>query len=474
MLSVRAPLVGVRADSKLVPLALPCSPVARVLLTLESTTALDLPRTSLVRGRGLRSPFPVPPNLGLEEKGREERVDTRGTGTLLSPVGGCLSARWSSWQAASAEPWVVDVIRLGYRIPFQEAKPPLACTSIPFRTYRPGSSRWTALGQEVSKMLDKGALEIVDDHSPGFYSRLFLVEKATGGWRPVIDLSPLNKFVLQTKFKMETVASVMASIREGDFLASIDLKDAYFQIPIHQDSRKYLRFVVGGVVYQFKVLCFGLSTAPQVFTRVFAPISAWAHSHGIRLLRYLDDWLILASSEEKLRQDVQKLLSFCHELGIVINEEKSDLVPSQRAKYLGMVIDTRVSRIYPTDARIAKFQQVTAEFLTGLDPPARSWQVVLGHMASLEKLVPHGRIRMRSLQWRLKEFWSPELDRPSQSVPLCWGGRSIYHGVGQDELQYGSSSKIPNPDMLLFPNALKVFGEHTYGPIFVFMVWSED
>ena len=43
-------------------------------------------------------------------------------------------------------------------------------------------------------MLAKDALEIVLDLGPGFYSRLFLVEKATGGWRPVIDLSHLNGF----------------------------------------------------------------------------------------------------------------------------------------------------------------------------------------------------------------------------------------------------------------------------------------
>ena len=48
------------------------------------------------------------------------------------------------------------------------------------------------------------------------------------GWRPVIDLSHLNAFVLQTPFLMEIIASVLLSVREGDFLASIDLTDAYF------------------------------------------------------------------------------------------------------------------------------------------------------------------------------------------------------------------------------------------------------
>ena len=134
----------------------------------------------------------------------------------------------------------------------------------------------------------------------------------------MIDLSHLNDFLQLTSFKMETIASVLLSVRDGDFLASLDLKDAYFQSPIHRSSRKLLRFMSEGTVYQFRALCFGLSTAPQVFTRVFAVMSAWARSHGIRLLRYLDDWLVLSSSEKEAKQAVQSLLSLCRTLGIVI------------------------------------------------------------------------------------------------------------------------------------------------------------
>ena len=76
-----------------------------------------------------------------------------------------------------------------------------------------------------------------------------------------------------------------------------------------------MRFLSEGTVYQFKALCFGLATAPQVFTKVFAAVSAWAHSHGIRLLWYLDDWLVLASSEVEAKKNVQDLLSVCHSLG---------------------------------------------------------------------------------------------------------------------------------------------------------------
>ena len=118
---------------------------------------------------------------------------------------------------------------------------------------------------------------------------MFVVLKASGSWRPIIDLSTLNNYITKTKFRMETVQSVLASVRQGDWMVSLDLKDAYFQIPIHPDSRKFLRFVTSSGTFQFKVLCFGLTTAPQVFTRVMAPVSAILHRMGIRLLRYLDD-----------------------------------------------------------------------------------------------------------------------------------------------------------------------------------------
>ena len=84
---------------------------------------------------------------------------------------------------------MVTVLRDGYRVPFKDSPPPLARTPVSFPTYRAGSPRAQALRQEVEAMLAKGALEIARDPGPGFYSRLFLVEKATGGWRPVIDLS---------------------------------------------------------------------------------------------------------------------------------------------------------------------------------------------------------------------------------------------------------------------------------------------
>ena len=198
-----------------------------------------------------------------------------------------------------------------YRVPFKDSPPPLARTpgivsDVPGRL-----SSGSRLAARVEVMLAKGALEIARDPGPGFYSRLFLVEKATGGWRPVIDLSHLNDFVQLTPFKMETVASVLLSVREGDFLASLDLKDAYFQIPIHGSSRKLLRFMSEGTVYQFKALCFGpVDCSPGLYQSLRGGVGLGS-ARGIRLLRYLDDWLVLSSSEKKAKESIRELLSLC-------------------------------------------------------------------------------------------------------------------------------------------------------------------
>ena len=404
----------------------------------------------------VRLPFPLPLEAPAAREVKEKepgRSQPEGV-TLPMRVGGCLSSHWRRWQEIGAETWVVTVLRDGYRVSFKDSPPPLARTPVSFPTYRAGSPRAQALRQEVEAMLAKGALEIARDPGPGFYSRLFLVEKATGGWRPVIDLSHLNDFVQLTPFKMETVASVLLPVREGDFLASLDLKDAYFQIPIHGSSRKLLRFMSEETVYQFKALCFGLSTAPQVFTRVFAAVSAWAHARGIRLLRYLDDWLVLSSSEKKAKESIRELLSLCRTLGIVINEKKSDLVPSQSARYLGMTIDTGAGKVFPSLARVEKFLTVAERFCSMQSPPAQLWQVILGHLASLERLVPHGRLRMRSLQWHLKSQWSPESDPPSLPVALPEEARrDLSWWMVRDHLLVGVRFGTPAPDLHLYSDA---------------------
>ena len=87
-------------------------------------------------------------------------------------------------------------------------------------------------------------------------------------------------------------------------------------------------------------------------------------------------------------------------------------------------------------------------------PPAQLWQVILGHLASLERLVPHGRLRMRSLQWHLKTQWSPESDPPSLPVALPEEARrDMSWWMVKDHLLTGVRFGAPAPDLHLYSDA---------------------
>ena len=187
----------------------------------------------------------------------------------------------------------------------------------------PSSSPISITGADLEEvtlgLVAKRALGLAPLPSPGFYSHLFVVLSTSGSWRSVITLSHLIRFVAVSHFQMGSIQSVLLPLRQGDWMASIDLREAYLQGPVHPASRPFLRFLFRDTVYQFTALCFGLSTAPQVFTGVMAPVSAILHSLGIRMCRYLDDWLVRSSSQESLLEDLQTVLRLCHVLGIVVN-----------------------------------------------------------------------------------------------------------------------------------------------------------
>ena len=77
------------------------------------------------------------------------------------------------------------------------------------------------------------------------------------------------------------------------WVSSIDLKDAYLHVPIHPRDFEYLRFFYNGRLFEFTALPFGLSTSPQVLTRIAKMVAAFLHRNGVQVYQYLDDWLIV-------------------------------------------------------------------------------------------------------------------------------------------------------------------------------------
>jgi len=110
--------------------------------------------------------------------------------------------------------------------------------------------------EEVQSLKKRVIFQVKDQSfdTRTFYSTLFIVLKKGGERHPIIHLKPLNRFIPHVHFKMEGIQSLRELILPGDFMIKLDLKDAYFSIPIHTTQQRFLSFMWEGQSYQFTCL----------------------------------------------------------------------------------------------------------------------------------------------------------------------------------------------------------------------------
>ena len=303
-----------------------------------------------------------------------------------------------------AGPKVVQILREGYPLPFRIRPKLTRFPTVISRYVNPHRNSY--LLEALHQLIDKNAVELVQNQkSLGFFNRLFLVPKPNSKWRPILDLSNLNLFLKVEKFKMETLETIRTSLQQGEWVTSIDFKDAYFHIPIQEQSRKYLRFHVEGRTYQFKALPFVLSTAPMEFTVVAKEVKLMATHKGIRIHQYLDDWLVRAKSHQTCLQHTQTLVTMCRDLSWLVNVEKSELEPKQVFDFVGYQFDLRSGRVRPTPDRCQNLQEKILSLLSLPACPVRQFMSLIGLLTATEKQVHLGRLHMRPIQWHLKNHW---------------------------------------------------------------------
>ena len=343
------------------------------------------------------------PTIG--EGGVETPLPNDSSKTSLSPpVGGRLRSFRRDWLTNKCSQNVLNIITNGYVLPFR-SKPNLVRFPLILSEYK-AQQKDQALATCIQSLLSKNAIERVENvKSLGFYSHLFLVPKPHQRWRPVIDLSRLNTFLHVEKFKMETPESIRTSLIPGEWVSSIDLSDAYLHIPIHPNSRKYLRFCYKAQVFQFTSLPFGLATAPQVFTMIVKEVKLMALSRGLRIHQYPDDWLIRSQSREEAQVNTQAVVDLTQSLGWIINQEKSELKPTQVFSFVGYEYHLDSALVKPTQERWLKLQDLILRLKSKRVLTARCLMSLIGLLASTEKMVLEGRLHMRPFQFHLKEHW---------------------------------------------------------------------
>ena len=180
------------------------------------------------------------------------------------------------WESLTNDPVILDAIK-HHHIEFE--------AEYPTQTVQPNKINFSAaeimiIDAEIAKLVSKEVLQVTNCVPGGFISNIFIRPKKDGAFRMILNLKPLNKFVDYHHFKMDTFRTALKLIRPGCFMASVDLKDAYYSIPIAEEDRKLLMFQWKGKYYQFTCLPNGLSSAPRIFTKILKPVYARLRSVG--------------------------------------------------------------------------------------------------------------------------------------------------------------------------------------------------
>ena len=308
-------------------------------------------------------------------------------------VAGQTSNYIDQWKTITSDPWVIENVK-GIVIPFVEEP---VQSSVPF-PYKLSAQEKLTVDTEVESMLLKGVIEEAVSETGEWISNIFVVPKPDGSGRIILDLTQLNKLVEYQHFKMESLNTAKELLHLDAFMASVDLKDAYYSFKIREQDRKYLKFYWNDRFYQYTVLPNGLSCAPRVFTKLLAPVFAKIRESGGEAFYYIDDSFIMGSTSSACQETVRSLTVLLDSLGLVVHPDKSVLEPKQKLKFLGFWLDSTTMQVSVSDSKIEKLETEALKLLNTNRPTIRQVAGVVGLMVSCTPGIEYGFAHIKSLE----------------------------------------------------------------------------
>ena len=130
----------------------------------------------------------------------------------------------------------------------------------------------TIVHSEIDKLITKGVIVPSSPEIGDFVSTILLRPKKDGTHRTILNLKQFNEFVEYHHFKMDTLETAFNMIKPGCYMASVDLKDGYYTVPIDPGHQKFLKFWFDGKYFQYTCLPNRLASALPVFTKLLKPV----------------------------------------------------------------------------------------------------------------------------------------------------------------------------------------------------------
>ena len=203
-----------------------------------------------------------------------------------------------------------------------------------------------AISSEINSFLSQSIIEPVTQKDPDeYYSKIFCVPKKDGGSRVILNLKHLNNFVEKSHFKMNSLNTAIDLMSENCYMASVDFKSAYYSVVVRQECRKYLRFRFDGKNYQYTCLPMGLTTGPRDFTKIVKTLFKMLREKGHLSTFYIDDSFLVGKTYEECAVNVIDTVNLTQDAGFTINSEKSVLFPTTEIRFLGVILNSRITTV---------------------------------------------------------------------------------------------------------------------------------
>ena len=241
---------------------------------------------------------------------------------VLNFKAGCVKEHITNWKAVTTDPVILDAIQ-HHHIEFEGHCRPVQATQP--RQIIFSSADKDIINLEIAKLLTKGVIEPSKPSDGDFISTIFVRPKKDGSHRLILNLKPLNEFVAYYHFKMDTIHDALKLMRPGCFMASVNLKDAYYSIPISVEDRNFLKFEWQGNYLRFTCLPNGLASAPRLFTKVLKPIHAHLRSLGHFCMAHIDDSFFMGHTYTSCGENIWETTNTFLKLGFFIHPTKSVL-----------------------------------------------------------------------------------------------------------------------------------------------------
>ena len=197
---------------------------------------------------------------------------------------------------------------------------------------------------------------------------------------------------------MDTLEAAVNMMRPGCFMASVDLMDTYYTVPIHPSHQKYLKFCFDGVFYKYTCLPNGLANAPRILTKLLKPVYATVRSMGHLTSGYIDDSYLKGDTYAECHKNVNDTIMLFTKLGFHIHPNKSVFIPSQKITFLGFVLDSIAMTVTLTGEKVQQILSVCAMLLKTQMPTIRQVAEVIGILVSNFPGAQYGPLHYRHLE----------------------------------------------------------------------------